>query len=47
MCAANLITSWPFKIKLINGMAPRKIFNAIPSFFPAFYGAQSYIKISD
>ena len=30
MCAANLITSRPFKIKLINGMATRYIVNAIP-----------------
>ena len=30
MCAANLMTSWAFKIILMNGMAPRYIANAIP-----------------
>ena len=30
MCAANLMTSWAFKIKLMNGMAPRYTANAIP-----------------
>ena len=30
MCAANLITSRPFKIKLVNGRATRYIVKAIP-----------------
>ena len=32
MCAADLITSWAFKIELMNVMAPRCIANAIPGF---------------
>ena len=30
MCAATLITSRPFKTKLVNGMATRYIVKAIP-----------------
>ena len=30
MCAANLMTSWAFKIILMNGMAPQYTANAIP-----------------
>ena len=38
--AANLITSWPFKIKLINSMAPRYIVNAIPGLSRFLWGAE-------
>ena len=42
MCAANLITSWAFKIKLINGMAPRYIANAIPGLSCFLWRAELY-----
>ena len=42
MCAANLTTSWPFNIKLINGMAPRYIVNAIPGLSRFLWRAELY-----
>ena len=42
MCAANLITSWAFKIKLMNGMAPRYIANAIPGLSRFLWRAELY-----
>ena len=42
MSAANLITSWAFKIKLMNGMAPRYIANAIPGLSRFLWRAELY-----
>ena len=42
MCAANLITSRPFKIELINGMAPRYIVNAITGLSRFLWRAELY-----
>ena len=42
MCAANLITTWAFNIKLMNGMAPRYIANAIPGLCRFLWRAELY-----
>ena len=42
MCAVNLITSWAFKIKLMNGMAPRYIANAIRGLSRFLWCAELY-----
>ena len=42
MSAANLITSWAFKIKLMNGMAPRYIANASSGLSRFLWRAELY-----
>ena len=42
MCTTNLITSWAFKVKPMNDMAPCYIANAIPGLSHFLWRAELY-----